>query len=206
MKYILPLSALSIVIASVSAYTALAAANADLVISVKSANGMPVHNAVVMVYPSNSSARPSSSFSGSNTMTQENIEFSPGTLIIAKGSTVRFPNKDRVRHSIYSFSKAAKFQIKLFGRDQTRTKNFAIAGTVALGCHIHDNMKGYIKVVDTPYAAKTDQNGQITLRNMPVGSARIKVWHPNNRAKENETISTAQISSSANKYNIGLKM
>jgi hypothetical protein len=119
-------------------------------------------------------------------MAQKDMQFVPGTLIVAKGSTVAFPNLDRLRHSVYSFSPIARFTIDLYGRDQTRSQAFPIAGTVALGCNIHDGMRGYIRVVETPFAGKTDSDGYVTLNALPMGSARITVWHPRLRAPGNE--------------------
>ncbi|WAC25105.1 methylamine utilization protein [Blastomonas sp. SL216] len=163
-----------------------AAAPATLAITVRQASGMPVKDAVVMVYPKSGAAQGPIRFGWKNEMAQSNVTFLPGTLIVPAGATVRFPNFDKVRHSIYSFSKAAKFDIQLYGRDETRTHTFAVPGSVSLGCKIHDKMRGYIKVVDTPYAAKTDHNGQLKLAQLPGGPATIRVWHPALRSRTGE--------------------
>lgn len=164
-----------------------AASGNSLSVAVRDENGMPVRDAVVMVYPASGFSTGAASFEEGGVMQQRNIQFEPGTLIVAQGTNVRFPNRDRVRHSVYSFSPAAKFEMKLYGRDETRSKTFPIAGTVALGCNIHDEMKGYIKVVDTSFAAKTDQNGLVQIGNLPSGFARVKIWHPQNRARGGES-------------------
>ncbi len=101
------------------------------------------------------------------------------------------------RHSIYSFSKPARFEIELYGRDQTRTHTFNIAGSVKLGCNIHDQMRGYIRVTDTPFAGKTDNNGYVTLTGMAAGAARLTVWHPTLRAPGNESASAITITGGA---------
>ena len=121
-------------------------------------------------------------------MVQQNIAFSPHVLIVPVGATVSFPNRDKVRHHIYSFSKPAKFEIKLFARDETRSYNFLSAGAVALGCNIHDSMSGFIKVVDTPFAAKSGADGRLRITGLPGGTARVTVWHPEARGKDNETV------------------
>lgn len=163
-----------------------AAGPATLAVTVKQANGLPVKDAVVMVYPKTGGAQGPIRFGWKNEMAQSNIAFTPGTLIVPAGATVRFPNFDKVRHSIYSFSKAAKVDIQLYGRDETRTHTFAVPGSVALGCKIHDKMRGYVKVVDTPYAAKTDHNGQLKIAQLPGGPAVVKVWHPALRSRTGE--------------------
>ncbi len=170
-----------------SAVSSQAASGARLSVAVKDDNGMPVRDAVVMVYPASGSSVSASGFSGNAVMQQRNIQFEPGTLIVGQGANVQFPNRDRVRHSVYSFSPAAKFEMKLYGRDQTRSRKFPIVGTVALGCNIHDEMKGYIKVVDTAFAAKTDHNGLVQIGSLPGGLARMKVWHPSNRVRGGES-------------------
>lgn len=163
-----------------------AAGTATVSIVVKQANGMPVRDAVVTVYPAADVANQPIRFGWAMDMSQQNVAFVPGTLIAPAGATVRFPNKDKVRHSIYSFSKSAKIDIQLYGKDETRSHVFAVPGNVALGCKIHDKMRGYIKVVNTPYAAKTDHNGIARIVQLPGGAATLKVWHPQMRARTGE--------------------
>ncbi len=157
--------------------------------------GVPVRDAVVELDAGGGRAG-RITFPWRMAMAQRNEQFAPGTLVVARGSTVAFPNLDKVRHSIYSFSKPARFEIDLYGRDQTRTHTFPIAGAVALGCNIHDEMRGYIRVVDTPFAGKTDANGYVTLANVPSGSAKLTVWHPRLRGPGGEM--SKQISASGN--------
>ncbi len=97
-----------------------------------------------------------------------------------------FPNHDTVRHQVYSFSLAHPFELKLYGRDETRTVKFDRVGVIALGCNIHDSMVGFIKVVDTPFAAKTDAQGMAVLHGAPAGAGTLKVWHPYLKARGNE--------------------
>jgi hypothetical protein len=164
---------------------AMTAASEIVSVQVVDERGMPVRDAVVEFDP-RGGYDGRIRFPWKPAMAQRNEEFVPGTLIIAKGSTVAFPNLDRVRHSVYSFSKPARFEIDLYGRETTRTHTFPIAGGVTLGCNIHDQMRGYIRVVDTPYAAKTDRNGIAKLDGLPAGVGRLTVWHPRLRARGNE--------------------
>jgi plastocyanin len=164
-----------------------AAADSTFAITVKDANGVPVRDAVVTIMPASGVAGRPVRFAWANRMVQKDIAFNPATLIVPVGSEVGFPNADKVRHHVYSFSRAAKFDLKLFGRDETRSHRFAVAGNVGLGCNIHDRMKGYIKVVDTPFAAKTDEYGQLRIAGLPGGRATVKVWHPLQRAQDGES-------------------
>lgn len=167
---------------------ALAATPASLRVQVVDGEGLPVRDAVVELHVAKPPQGPIR-FPWKMGMAQKSQQFTPGTLIVARGSTVAFPNLDNVRHSIYSFSKPARFAIELYGRDQTRTHTFSVAGSVKLGCNIHDQMRGYIRVTDTPFAGKTDHNGYVTLGGMGPGAARLTVWHPAQRTPGNESAS-----------------
>ncbi|TAD82100.1 MAG: methylamine utilization protein [Sphingomonadales bacterium] len=178
-----------------------AATPASLRVQVVDESGLPVRDAVVELRSAKPPANPIR-FPWKMGMAQKNRQFTPGTLIVAKGSTVAFPNLDNVRHSIYSFSKPARFEIELYGRDQTRTHTFAIAGSVKLGCNIHDEMRGYIRVTDTPFAAKTDHNGYVTMSGMASGGANLIVWHPQLRMPGNESASAIRISGGAQTHKL----
>ncbi len=162
-----------------AAWLALVSATAPhhLAFQVTDQRGLPLHDAVVEIARPKGDDRPVV-FPWRAAMAQRNIAFMPGTLIVPVGATVAFPNLDTVRHSIYSFSKAGRFQIDLYGQDQTRTHQFTLPGAIALGCHIHDRMKGYIRTATTPYAAKTDLNGLTTIDDLPAGTYAVTVWHP----------------------------
>jgi plastocyanin len=150
---------------------------ADLHVSVRGANGKPVADAVVMVRTPHASDDPIR-FPWPLVVEQRNMQFQPFVLIVPVGSEVAFPNHDNVRHHVYSFSPAKTFELKLYGRDETRRVRFDRVGVVALGCNIHDDMAAYIRVVDTPYAAKTDASGEVLIHNLPAGQATLAVWHP----------------------------
>lgn len=195
----------AILVGSGLAIAAQAAPGNSLRVQIVDEHGMPVRDAVVELESSRSATGPIL-FPWRMAMAQKNQQFVPGTLIIAKGSTVAFPNLDRVRHSVYSFSNPARFTIDLYGRDQTRTQNFPISGTVALGCNIHDAMRGYIRVTDTPFAGKTDANGYVALGNIPAGAANLTIWHPRLRATGNETSKGVTIAVGAQSRRLAVRL
>jgi plastocyanin len=159
----------------------------DLVVQVRTTAGAPVADAVVTVYPASGAGGPIH-FDWPMTMSQQNIAFHPFVLIAPVGATVSFPNFDPVRHHVYSFSPTHQFELKLYGKDQTRSVTFDKAGVVALGCNIHDKMAAFIKVVDTPYAAKTDANGQLVIHGLPPGPATMHLWRPYMKTPGNEIV------------------
>ncbi|HWW72649.1 MAG TPA: methylamine utilization protein [Duganella sp.] len=110
---------------------------------------------------------------------QKNLKFMPLVTVVQTGGKVVFPNNDRVRHHIYSFSAAHKFDQKLYSGQSAAPQVFDKAGTVVLGCNIHDKMLAYVKVVDTPYFAKTDGAGAARIELPAGGRYVVKAWHYN---------------------------
>lgn len=134
----------------------------------------PLANAVVYAEPIGKTVpKPT----GSGMVEQKNKQFIPLVTVIQSGSNINFPNRDLVRHHVYSFSPAKTFELKLYSGIPANPVLFDKAGTVVLGCNIHDTMLAYIHIVDTPYFAKTDDNGKVKLNDLPAGQYQLKVWY-----------------------------
>ncbi len=165
----------------------------DLTVSVRDADGRPVRDAVVTVHPASGVPRGPIRFPWRLQVRQQDMQFQPYVLIAPVGATVAFPNFDRVSHHVYSFSRGNRFEIELFGRDQNRSHRFTTVGVAAIGCNIHDQMLAFIRVVDTPWAAKTAASGDVVLRGVPTGGATLRVWHPSLAVRGNETSRTITV-------------
>lgn len=152
-------------------------------IDVRGADGQPLADAVVMI---DTPAKPGGPirFPWPYEMAQHNIAFEPHVLVVPVGASVSFPNRDKVRHHVYSFSRPKKFDLKLYGKDETRSVVFDKAGVVALGCNIHDRMSGFVMVVDTPYAMRSDAAGHVAIAGVPPGGVTVRIWHPSIRAPD----------------------
>jgi plastocyanin len=156
---------------------------APVQLTVTGADGRPLADAVVFIDGPRPAGRPA--FPMRAVMAQQDIAFVPHVLIVSVGATVAFPNRDKVRHHVYSFSRPKKFELKLYGKEETRTVTFDQPGLVALGCNIHDSMSGFIWVVDTPLVGQTDAQGRVAIAGVPAGAATLRVWHPTVRAPGN---------------------
>lgn len=174
----------------VAATFAASVAAAPATFQVVGQNGRPVAGAIVTLAVNGVPAPP---VKGPYRMSQHDIAFEPHVLIVPVGAIVSFPNLDRVRHHVYSFSPAKKFNLKLFGRDETRSVTFDKAGAVTLGCNIHDSMNGIVFVTATPFTAITDQDGKASFASVPNGRAAVSVWDPAIRKVGNTITSIAMI-------------
>ena len=111
-------------------------------------------------------------------MDQRDQEFSPHVLAVHTGTQVKFPNSDNIRHQVYSFSPAKRFELRLYEGTPSEPLLFDKPGVVVLGCNIHDWMVGYIYVTDEPLYGVTDSNGTLKLDQVPPGHYEATLWHP----------------------------
>ena len=181
---------LSLILAAFTCATAASAATVD--VQVLGPDGHPAADAVVMIDSARAPAGPIH-FPWPLEVKQQNLSFQPHVLVVPVGADVIFPNMDKVRHHVYSFSPAKKFQLKLYGREEKRVVQFDKPGVVPIGCNIHDQMSGTILVVNTPYAAVTDGQGRVSIADVPAGGATLRLWSTSIRGRDNQLSQPIQI-------------
>lgn len=152
-----------------------AALASGVTVQLNDAAGKPIQDAVVYVEAEPGQALPK--ILKPAEIAQKGLKFIPVVTVIQTGSRISFPNNDRVRHHIYSFSPAHKFDQKLYSGTTAEPQTFDKAGVVVLGCNIHDKMVAYVRVVDTPFFAKTDAKGVAQVEMPPGGKYVVKAWH-----------------------------
>jgi len=151
------------------------AAAAPLELRVTDGAGKPLAGAVVFL--ESPEARAASKPAQGIEIAQVGRQFTPQVSVVPVGSAVSFPNRDTVRHHVYSFSPAKKFEIKLYVGTPESPVVFDKPGIAVLGCNIHDRMVAWVVVVETPYAGQTGADGRLTLPHVPAGSYRLRTWH-----------------------------
>ena len=159
---------------------------AELRLLVKDHHGKLVADAVVLATPLD----PKSALRTKpppDAVDQVDKQFVPYVKTVLVGSKVRFPNSDHIRHQVYSFSPAKKFELPLYGGTDAPPVVFDKPGVVVLGCNIHDWMVGYIYVSETPFFAKTGAAGTAAIDEMPPGEYTVRVWHPSMERGEETT-------------------
>ena len=135
--------------------------------------GNPLSGAVVLVDTDSAAAPLSAAI-----MDQVDMQFTPQVLVVPPATEVAFPNSDDVRHHVYSFSPAKRFELRLFKGSEAPPVLFDKPGAVVLGCNIHDRMRGYILVAEQARHAVTDAAGEVELVDLPAGEWPVAVWHP----------------------------
>ena len=147
----------------------------DLTVRVVDQSGNPVNDAVVYALPVSGGAPVRKA---GREVVQRDRQFVPYVSAVQTGSLVQFPNKDNVKHHVYSFSPVKKFELPLYAGTPTEPIRFDQSGLVTLGCNIHDWMIAYILVIPTPWSGVTNAAGAAQLRDLPSGSYDVEVWQP----------------------------
>jgi len=169
---------------------------ASVEVTVKDASGAAVPDAVV--YAQRSSA--TSGLANKQTIIDQRAkQFVPYVTAVQVGTSIMFPNSDNIRHHVYSFSPAKKFELPLYSGVPAKPVIFDKVGFVTLGCNIHDWMVAYVAVLPTPHFGVTGQEGRASLKNLPSGQYRIQAWHPSLKGAPENLAQDVDLSSATNK-------
>jgi plastocyanin len=74
----------------------------------------------------------------------DNFSFSPATITIAAGTTVKWTNRDDIPHTVVNDDQ--KFQSKALDTDESYSYTFTKPGTYPYFCSVHPKMTGKVIV------------------------------------------------------------
>jgi plastocyanin len=107
---------------------------------------------------------------------QKNKQFTPSMTVALKGSTVEFPNDDKIFHNVFSLSRTARFDLGLYKSGASKSVKMRRSGVIDVYCNIHPEMVSKILVLETKYYAVTDRAGRFSLKGVPAGDYGVVVW------------------------------
>jgi plastocyanin len=151
--------------------TAVQVSAAELTGTVQAA-GRPAENAVVWLEASGAPVAPVPKV----VLDQRNVAFIPRVLVVRVGTTVEFPNNDKVFHNVFSFRDGKKFDLGMYPKGSMKLITFDKPGLARLFCNIHPNMAAYVMAVDSPYFAVSNEDGTFTIAGVPPGTYTYHAW------------------------------
>lgn len=161
-------------------------------VEVRSKDNKPLgNNSGVVVYLKEVNGNKGFSASkGGPSMASENMKFAPEVLPVLVGTSVVFPNKDETIHNAFSISEPKKFDLGRFGYGEENSVRFDNPGSVNVYCKIHPRMTGYILVLANPYFTTTDEKGNYSIKDIPVGTYTAVSWFPYGDSQEKKVAVT----------------
>ncbi len=110
-------------------------------------------------------------------LSQRERRFTPHVLPVLKGTTVDFPNDDRIFHNVFSLSKNQPFDLDVYPPGESRSLTLQQLGWIKIYCHIHAQMTSHILVLDNPFFALTDERGHFAIPELADGQYLLRTWH-----------------------------
>ncbi len=94
-------------------------------------------------------------------LTQKNKAFDPHLLVVTKGSSVEFPNKDPWFHNVFSLFNGKRFDLGLYEAGTSRTVHFDREGISYIFCNIHPEMSAVVVVLPTRVFRSAEQTRRL---------------------------------------------
>jgi plastocyanin len=178
-------------------FAAAAVQAATLQFTVLNAEGKPAPDTVVQVQPTATwAAQPLPPVA---VIEQKDIRFMPYVTVVPVGGLVRFTNLDSFDHHVRSqpggplgsVAPAKDFEFRLppqrKGNNSSPDLRLDVAGSIVIGCHLHNSMRGHLFISATPWFAVADDKGRVRIDGVPDGQAEIKLWHPDQLTEQPTT-------------------
>lgn len=114
--------------------------------------------------------------SAESTVNQKDVEFKPGTLVVLAGTTVHFPNLDKVWHNVFSLSTGNEFDLGLYRGGTSQSVQLISPGSVEIYCNIHPDMAAHVLVLQNPLFDEVNSDGSFKIENVPPGEYEVVAW------------------------------
>jgi plastocyanin len=115
------------------------------------------------------------------TLDQNKCMYQPYVIGVMVNQPVEIKNSDPVMHNVHALPRVDgnnEFNFAQPLQGQTDQRKFAKQEVlIKLKCEVHDWMFAYVGVVDNPYFAVTDKDGNFTIKNVPPGNYTLTAYH-----------------------------
>jgi len=136
----------------------------------------PGRNVIISLHPK--SFKPKLALTKDAYISQSEQTFLPNVLPVVVGSKVHFLNEDEFFHNVQSYTPKSRFSIGRRAPGISYSVKIKKVGEIQLSCDIHAHMNAKIISFDTPYFSRISEEGTYSLKNLPDGSYRIEIFHP----------------------------
>ena len=111
-------------------------------------------------------------------LAQKDEAFVPRVVVVERGGSVDFPNRDPIFHNVFSLSPTRRFDLGKYRQGHSKAVRFDRTGLVKVYCDIHAEMEAFVLVVANRAYALPGADGSYQLPDLPGGRYELRVWHP----------------------------
>ncbi len=109
---------------------------------------------------------------------QLKCRYDPHVLVVQPGQEFEIVNQDPVLHNVHAYNgDDTAFNLAQPFQGQATSQILNETGTVRVACDVHSWMQAWVLVIDSPYFAVTDAQGNFSIPDVPPGSYQITMWH-----------------------------
>lgn len=139
---------------------------------------------------------------------QTGCMYVPHVFGIQVGQTLTIRNSDPTAHNVHSLAqKNQQFNVSQASAGMTKNEVFSREEImVKVKCDVHGWMSSFAGVLNHPFFAVTDANGEFSIPKLPAGSYTVEIWHETFQRqtkkidlKDGETLKLDFVYSKANK-------
>jgi len=105
-------------------------------------------------------------------------QFLPRVSIATPGTEVAFPNLDHILHNVFSVTQGNRFDTGHYRPGDSPKVKVTGPGLVKLYCNVHHQMNAFLWVVTTPFAQLLEGQAGVRFDQVPPGTYRLRLWHP----------------------------
>ena len=141
------------------------------------------------------------------TVANKNCLFEPRIAVTQVGDTLRATNPDPIGHNFnIPFFNNPAVNINLPpGKKEDLVLGIAEPAPIPFECNIHPWMSGYVLVLDHPYAAISNEDGELIIKNLPLGKMVFRAWHEVGTFKSQIFVDGKQDKWRLNKFEVNIK-
>jgi len=115
------------------------------------------------------------------TLDQHDCMYQPYIVGAMVNQKIQIKNSDALLHNVHALPKVDgnnEFNFAQPIQNQTDERSFPKQEVlIKFKCEVHDWMFAYVGVVDNPYFAVTDKDGNFTIKDVPPGNYTLTAYH-----------------------------
>jgi hypothetical protein len=113
------------------------------------------------------------------TLSYRNGEFEPHIVVVRTKQELVLRNADKIGYAAKGdfFKNTPWHELMPAGAVQRKVFDHSESRPCPIACLIHPWMYSLIVIKDHPYAAISQQDGKIQIKNLPVGTHSFAIWH-----------------------------